>query len=102
MRYVDIDGVQPNPPRWVIPGFIGHGVTGVIAGRMALGRDDSATPASTDAAGLHGSDLMPRPVRHVVYITEGCGTGPAHIGGHRGTMVAWGWLEAVHDARAYR
>ncbi len=67
-RYVDIDGTA-RPPRWVIPGFIGHGVT-VIAGAHGVGKTTALLPLAMTAAGLHGGDLMPRHWRHVVYITE--------------------------------
>lgn len=67
-RYVDIDGTA-KPPRWVIPGFIGHGVT-VIAGAHGVGKTTALLPLAMTAAGLHGDDLMPRQWRHVVYVTE--------------------------------
>ncbi len=67
-RFVDIDGTA-KPPRWVIPGFIGHGVT-VIAGAHGVGKTTALLPLAMTAAGLHGDDLMPRQWRHVVYVTE--------------------------------
>ena len=68
-RYVDIGSV-PKPPRWVIPGFIGHGVV-VIAGSHGVGKTTALLPLAMTAAGLHGDDaLMPIHWRHVVYITE--------------------------------
>jgi RecA-family ATPase len=67
-RYVDIDA-KAKPPRWVIPGFIGHGVT-VIAGAHGVGKTTALLPLAMTAAGLHGGDLMPRHWRHVIYITE--------------------------------
>jgi hypothetical protein len=67
-RYVTIDGTA-KPPRWVIPGFIGHGVT-VIAGAHGVGKTTALLPLAMTAAGLHGADLMPRQWRHVVYVTE--------------------------------
>ncbi|MBK9441304.1 MAG: AAA family ATPase [Comamonadaceae bacterium] len=67
-RYVDIDGTA-KPPRWVIPGFIGHGVV-VIAGAHGVGKTTALLPLALTAAGLHGDDLMPRQWRHVVYVTE--------------------------------
>ena len=66
--FVDFDG-NPKPPRWVIPGFIGHGVT-VIAGAHGVGKTTAILPLALVAAGLHGDELMPRQWRHVVYITE--------------------------------
>ena len=67
-RYVDIDA-KAKPPRWVIPGFIGHGVS-VIAGAHGVGKTTALLPLAMTAAGLHGGDLMPRHWRHVIYITE--------------------------------
>ncbi len=67
-RFVDIDGTA-KPPRWVIPGFIGHGVT-VIAGAHGVGKTTALLPLALTAAGLHGDELMPRQWRHVVYVTE--------------------------------
>ena len=67
-RYVDIDGTA-KPPRWVVPGFIGHGVVS-IAGAHGVGKTTALLPLALTAAGLHGDDLMPRQWRHVVYVTE--------------------------------
>lgn len=67
-RYVDIDGTA-KPPRWVLPGFVGHGVT-VIAGAHGVGKTTALLPLALTAAGLHGDDLLPRQWRHVVYVTE--------------------------------
>jgi hypothetical protein len=67
-RFVDFDGTA-KPPRWVIPGFIGHGVT-VIAGAHGVGKTTALLPLALTAAGLHGDALMPCQWRHVVYVTE--------------------------------
>lgn len=67
-RFVDIDGTA-KPPRWVIPGFIGHGVV-VIAGAHGVGKTTALLPLALTAAGLHGDELMPRQWRHIVYVTE--------------------------------
>lgn len=66
-KYVDIGGT-PKPPRWVIPGFVGHGVT-VIAGAHGVGKTTALLPLAMTAAGLHGDDLLPRQWRHVVYVS---------------------------------
>ena len=66
--YVDWDG-KTKPPRWVIPGFVGHGVT-VISGGHGVGKTTAVLPLAMTAAGLHGTDLMPQQWRHVVYVTE--------------------------------
>jgi hypothetical protein len=69
-RFVDWD-LKPKAVRWVIPGFIGHGVT-VIAGSHGVGKTTTMLPLSMVAAGLHadGDQLAPRHWRHVVYIVE--------------------------------
>jgi len=66
-NFVDIEG-RPKPPRWVIPGFIGHGVT-VISGAHGVGKTTALLPLAMTAAGLHGDELLPCQWRHVVYIT---------------------------------
>jgi RecA-family ATPase len=67
-RFVDFDGTA-KAPRWVIPGFIGHGVV-VIAGAHGVGKTTALLPLAMTAAGLHGGQLMPHQWRHVVYVTE--------------------------------
>lgn len=94
-RYVDIDGTA-KPPRWVIPGFIGHGVT-VIAGAHGVGKTTALLPLALTAAGLHGDDLMPRQWRHVVYVTEDVEQARrilAGVTGHSGLAIN---LESVRE-----
>lgn len=69
-KYVDYD-CQPRAPKWVIPGFIGHGVV-IIAGAHGVGKTTALLPLAMTAAGLHApSDaLAPKHWRHVVYIVE--------------------------------
>lgn len=67
-KFVDVGGT-PKPPRWVVPGFVGHGVV-VIAGAHGVGKTTALLPLAMTVAGLHGDDLMPHQWRHVVYITE--------------------------------
>lgn len=68
-KFVDFDG-KAKPPRWVIPGFIGHGVT-VIAGAPGVGKTTAILPLAMIAAGLLGDEaLRPKEWRHVVYVTE--------------------------------
>ena len=67
-KFIAIEGA-PKPPRWVIPGFIGHGVV-VIAGAHGVGKPTALLPLAMTAAGLHGDLLKPCEWRHVVYITE--------------------------------
>ena len=61
----------PTAPRWVIPGFIGHGVT-TIAGAHGVGKTTALLPLAMIAAGLHkpGDPLAPQHWRHVIYIVE--------------------------------
>lgn len=68
--FVDLDE-EPRAPRWVIPGFIGHGVT-VIAGAHGVGKTTTLLPLAMLAAGLHvaGDPIAPQHWRHVVYIVE--------------------------------
>jgi len=69
-KYVDF-GDQPMAPRWVIPGFIGHGVV-AIAGAHGVGKTTALLPLAMTAAGLHapGDPLGPEHWRHVIYIVE--------------------------------
>ncbi len=69
-KFVDFD-LAPKAPRWVIPGFIGHGAV-TIAGSHGVGKTTALLPLAMVAAGLHGPDdpLAPRQWRHVVYIVE--------------------------------
>jgi len=68
-RFADFDGTA-KAPRWVIPGFIGHGVV-VISGAQGVGKTTALLPLAMTAAGLHGDpQLLPPHWRHVIYITE--------------------------------
>lgn len=69
-QYVDYD-CQARAPKWVIPGFIGHGVV-IIAGAHGVGKTTALLPLAMVAAGLHSTDdaLAPRHWRHVIYIVE--------------------------------
>lgn len=67
-QFVEIDG-NVKPPRWIVPGFIDHGVV-VIAGESGIGKTSALLPLALTVAGLHGGELLPRHWRHVVYVTE--------------------------------
>lgn len=69
-QYHDLD-MTPLAPRWVIPGFIGHGVV-VMAGAHGAGKTTALLPLAMVAAGMHHKDdpLAPAHWRHVVYILE--------------------------------
>ena len=67
-QFVDLDGTV-RAPRWVIPGFVEHGVV-AIAGAPGVGKTTALLPLAMTAAGLHGEELMPHQWRHVVYVTE--------------------------------
>jgi RecA-family ATPase len=58
-------------PRFVIPGFIGHGLV-IVAGTHGVGKTTALLPLAMVAAGLHrhGDPLAPKHWRHVVYIVE--------------------------------
>ena len=62
---------EPMAPRWVLPGFIGHGVV-IISGGHGVGKTTITVPLSMVAAGLHefGDELAPKHWRHVIYIVE--------------------------------
>ena len=94
-RYVDIDA-KAKPPRWVIPGFIGHGVT-VIAGAHGVGKTTALLPLAMTAAGLHGGELKPRHWRHVVYITEDTEQASRILAGITGHSNSGINLEALRD-----
>lgn len=69
-QFVDLDG-EVQAPRWIIPGFIEHGVT-AIAGAHGVGKTTALLPLSLVAAGLCAAhdELRPKHWRHVIYITE--------------------------------
>ena len=67
-RFVELDK-EPKPPRWVLPGVIGQGLT-VISGAQGVGKTTTILPLALVVAGLHGGELMPRHCRHVIYVTE--------------------------------
>lgn len=87
-QFVDFAG-EVKPPRWVIPGFIAHGVV-VIAGAHGVGKTTATLPLAMVAAGLHGEGdaLAPRHWRHVVYITEDVEQARRILAG----IVGWGEL----------
>jgi hypothetical protein len=62
---------EPRATRWVIPGFIGHGVT-VIAGAQGAGKTTTLLPLAMQVAGMAtgAPELAPLHWRHVVYIVE--------------------------------
>ena len=103
-RFVVIDEV-PKPPRWVIPGLIGHGVT-VISGSPNVGKTTALLPLAMTTAGLHGDELMPRQWRHVVYVTEDleqCQRILAGIAGHSKLGINFDLVrERIHVVNAVR
>ena len=66
-----IYNTQPTANRWIVPGFIGHGVV-IFAGQHGVGKTTALLPLAMVSAGLHadGDPLAPTHWRHVVYITE--------------------------------
>ena len=87
-QFVELAG-EVKPPRWVIPGFIAHGVV-VIAGAHGVGKTTATLPLAMVSAGLHGEGdaLAPRHWRHVVYITEDVEQARRILAG----IVGWGGL----------
>lgn len=105
-RFLDLDG-RVRPPRWIIPGFIGHGVV-TIAGARGAGKTSALLPLAMVAAGLHASHdpLAPRQWRHVVYITEDFDQAMRIISGivnHGGLGITMGRVkERMHLVDAVR
>jgi len=103
-RFVDVGGT-PKPPRWVIPGFVGHGVT-VISGAAGVGKTTAILPLSMTAAGLHGGDMMPCEWRHVVYVTEDLEQAQRILAGiveHGDLNISWEQVrERLHIVEAVR
>lgn len=69
-RIVDI-GKAPEPPAWLLPGFIAEGVA-MIAGGHGAGKTTALLPLALAVAGVHPKEyeLAPEHWRHVIYITE--------------------------------
>jgi len=67
-RFVELDS-DPKPPRWVLPGVIGQGLT-LISGAQGVGKTTAILPLALMAAGLHGGELAPQHWRHAIYVTE--------------------------------
>ena len=104
--FVDLDE-EPRAPRWVIPGFIGHGVT-VIAGAHGVGKTTTLLPLAMLAAGLHvaGDPIAPQHWRHVVYIVEEREQAERIVSGlvrHGGLGLDWATVrERLHIVEARR
>lgn len=77
-------GDYPKPPRWIVPGFIAHGVV-VFAGGHGVGKTTAILPLALTVAGLHedGSPLAPAHWRHVIYISEDTGQAQRIVTGYR-------------------
>lgn len=69
-RIVEI-GETPEPPAWLLPGFIAEGVA-MIAGGHGAGKTTALLPLALAVAGVHPKEyeLAPEHWRHVIYITE--------------------------------
>jgi len=69
-RFVDY-GMEPKPPRFIIPDLVDYGVV-TFAGGHGVGKTSTLLPLAMVAAGLHHPDdpLAPREWRHVVYVCE--------------------------------
>ena len=69
-RFVDY-GMEPRPPRFIIPDLVDYGVV-TFAGGHGVGKTSTLLPLAMVAAGLHHPDdpLAPREWRHVIYVCE--------------------------------
>ena len=87
-RFVDI-GKQPEPPNWLLPGFIAEGVV-MIAGGHGVGKTTTLLPLALAVAGVHPQQyaLTPEHWRHVVYITEDTAQARRIIAGY-GEHLDW-------------
>lgn len=98
---------EPKAPRWVVPGFIGHGVT-VIAGAHGVGKTTTLLPLAMLAAGMPTAPEMLCPLhwRHVVYIVEELAQAERIIAGlvrHGGLGIDWQTVrERLHIVEAKR
>lgn len=95
-RFVDI-GQQPEPPNWLLPGFIAEGVV-MIAGGHGVGKTTAILPLSLAVAGVHPQqyELAPEHWRHVVYITEDTAQAGRIIAGY-GEHLDWPGGRGVPD-----
>ena len=98
---------EPKAPRWVVPGFMGHGVT-VIAGAHGVGKTTTLLPLAMGVAGLPtvSEELRPAHWRHVVYIVEELAQAERLIAGlvrHSGLGIDWQTVrERLHIVEARR
>lgn len=98
---------EPKAPRWVVPGFIGHGVT-VVAGAHGVGKTTTLLPLAMLAAGLPTAPEALRPLhwRHVIYIVEELAQAERIIAGlvrHGGLGIDWQTVrERLHIVEAKR
>ena len=95
-RFVDI-GQQPEPPNWLLPGFIAEGVV-MIAGGHGVGKTTAILPLSLAVAGVHPQqyELAPEHWRHVIYITEDTAQAGRIIAGY-GEHLDWPGGRGVPD-----
>lgn len=108
-RIVEI-GETPEPPDWILPGFIAEGVV-MIAGGHGVGKTTALLPLALAAAGVHPTEyeLAPDHWRHVVYITEDTHQARRIIAGY-GEWLDWPGgrgvpeqiKERLHVVEAYR
>ena len=98
---------EPKAPRWVVPGFIGHGVT-VVAGAHGVGKTTTLLPLAMLAAGMPTApeELRPLHWRHVIYVVEELAQAERIIAGlvrHGGLGIDWQTVrERLHIVEARR
>lgn len=101
-------GMEPKPPRFIIPNLVDHGVV-TFAGGHGVGKTSTLLPLAMLAAGLHhpSDPLAPLHWRHVVYVCEDVAQAQRILSGivnHGGFGLDWttvkqrfGLVEAVRS-----
>lgn len=98
---------EPKAPRWVVPGFMGHGVT-VIAGAHGVGKTTTLLPLAMAVCGMPtvSEELRPQHWRHVIYVVEELAQAERIIAGlvrHSELGIDWQTVrERLHIVEAKR
>lgn len=104
--FVDLSE-EPKAPRWVVPGFMAHGVT-VIAGAHGVGKTTTLLPLAMAVCGMPtvSEELRPQHWRHVIYVVEELAQAERIIAGlvrHSGLGIDWQTVrERLHIVEAKR
>ena len=98
---------EPKAPRWVVPGFMAHGVT-VIAGAHGVGKTTTLLPLAMAVCGMPtvSEELRPQHWRHVIYVVEELAQAERIIAGlvrHSELGIDWQTVrERLHIVEAKR